>query len=157
MKALYESIDRILTGDATMRSLVNFKQKINVPVGQEGYQAGESSMTIRRGFQTTGNWKKLLTYYLQADFVTQDFSPNIREVPLVLAIFDRTSDLNLFDVAERAIYLLDNADLSVSGKVHSYGCFYIGQIQAPHFDKELKSYMMTIRFRVQVHKLNKEC
>lgn len=156
MKELYSSIDRILTSDATLRALVGFKQNKNVPIGQEGLTDGISEMSITRGFQTQGDWTKLVSYYFQADILPQDFSPNIREVPLVVAMFDRVSDLNLYDIAERVIFLLNEADLTVSGKVHAYGCFYIGQIESPYFDSELKCYRMSIRFRILAHKLNKE-
>jgi len=152
MKDIFSRIDEILVNDAKLCGLMNHKNRKEVPVGKEGLQAGFSYQTIRRGFQTEGNWKKLLTYYFQADFVIQDFSPNIREFPLVIAIHDRESDLNLYETAERVIELLDGADLTVDGKVHSYGCFYNGQIQSPTYITDLKSYRMSIRFSIQARK-----
>jgi len=152
MKDVFSSIDKILTEDAILVGLVNHRDFKQVKVGKEGLESGLTYRTIRRGFQTEGNWKKLLTYYFQADFVIQDFSPNIREFPLVIAIHDRDSDLNLYEISERVIELLDGADLTVEGKVHSYGCYYNGQIQSPSYIKDLKSYRMSIRFSIQARK-----
>jgi len=157
MKDLYTKITEILTSDADLRALVGYRQTKDVPIGLEGLRAGESEMTIRRGFQTEGKWKKLVSFYFQADIVMQDFSANIRDLPLVIAIYDRTSDLNLFDISERIIFLLDESNLDVSNltvknKVHSYGCHYLGQIQSPTYDVDLKSYMMSIRFSIKARK-----
>jgi len=152
MKDLYSRLETILTRDADLRALVRYKQKKDVPIGKEGLRAGISEMTIRRGYQTEGQWRKLLTFYFQPDVLIQDFSPNIRTLPLVFVIFDRESDLNCFDIAERVIELLDEADLTVDGKVHSYGCHYEGQIQSPQYDTELKTYRMSIRFSVKARK-----
>ena len=152
MKALYATINDILTGDATLRGLLGYKEFKDVPVGKEGLQAGISQMTIRRGYQTEGNWDKLLTYYFQPDIVMQDFSANIRNLPLVVVLFDRDNDLNLYEVAERVIFLLHEADLSNDGLVHSYGCHYAGQIQSPVYEQETKSYKMSIRFSIKARK-----
>lgn len=152
MKDIYSRIDAILTGDATLRSLVGYKQNKDVPVGKEGLMSGVAEMTIRRGFQTEGNWSKLLTYYFQQESLAQDFSPDVREIPLVVTILDRISDLNLFDVSERVISLLDGADLSVANKVHVYDSSYAGQVQSPRWESTLKSYIMSIKFKIVARK-----
>lgn len=156
MKDLYARLDEILTGDAKLRSLTGYKQIKDVPIGKEGTQTGISEYTIRRGFQTEGNWKRLVAYYFQPEIIIQDFSPNIRELPLVVVIYDRISDLNLYDISERVIELLDNENvvmkLNVDGKVHAYDCSYSGQIQSPTYDSDLKSYRMSIRFSVIARK-----
>jgi len=155
MKDLYSTISKILTNDAELRGLVGYKNRKDVPIGKEGLQAGLSEQTIRRGYQTEGKWKKLLVYYFQSDFVMQDFSANIRILPLVVVLFSRDSDLVLYDISERVITLLhENEKLSVKGKAHVYGCHYSGQIQSPTYEKGTKSYKMSIRFSLKIRKEN---
>jgi len=159
MKDIYTRIDKILTEDATLRSLVGYLQRKNVPIGKEGLQAGISEMTIRRGYQTEGKWDKLVTYYFQPEVVLgsalDPSNASIRELPLVINVYDRISDLNLYDIQERVIALLNDSNLTVEGVVHSYGCHYLGQIQSPYYDTDLKCFRMSLRFRVIAHLLNK--
>jgi hypothetical protein len=157
MKELYSTIESILTGDAELRGLLGYAQTKDVPIGQEGLTAGISGMNIRRGFQTEGKWSKLLTYFFQPDTRMADFTPNIRSLPLVIIVFDRNSDLALFDITDRVIELLDETILSVSsltseGKVFSYGCYYAGQGETPSYDETVKSYRMSIRFSIFARK-----
>lgn len=152
MKVFYSRIDKILTGDSRLRKLVDYSQNKEVPIGKEGLQAGVSGMTIRRGFSTEGNWKRLVTYYFQPDYLVQDFSPNIRGIPLVVAIFDRDDDLNMDDIKNRVITLLDGADLSVANEAHCYGVSYAGEIGAPAYNASIKSYQSSIRFIVTARK-----
>jgi hypothetical protein len=157
MKEIYAVLEEILTGDARLRGLLGYEQSKDIPIGKEGLTAGVSGMNIRRGFQTEGKWSKLLTYFFQPDSLQSDFSPNIRRQDLVFVIFDRESDLNLFDVAERVIELLDEQDsitsnLTVDRKLHSYGCYYAGQIETPSYDEIQKSYRMSLRFYIYIRK-----
>jgi len=137
MKYIYQSIANILEHDSILINLV-------------GYTAAK--MNIRRGFQLGSGWQKLIAYYFQPDFPITDFTPNIREIPLIVRVYDRDDDLNCGVIGERVIVLLDGANLSVAGQVHVYDISYTGELVPVTFNEELKSYERVLRFILQIRK-----
>ncbi len=139
MKALYEGITDILTNDSDLRKMVGYSEK---------------NRNIRRGYQPTGTWKRMVVFYLQPESVI-DFtvSSRIRMLPLIIRVYDRENDMNTDDMAERIILLLDGADLGVVGEVFCYGCDYTGEItetvEALNYDATLQSYLKILRFEVR--------
>lgn len=133
MKEIYKSVNTILLADTDLKALVEYTL---------------AKANIRRGYDFSGGWDKLVAYYMQPDAVIADFSPNIREVPLIIRVLDRTDDLNCFDVAERVVILLDGADLSQEG-LYVYDCAYTGAMSGVQYNSEVKSYEKILRFMIK--------
>ena len=132
MKYLYQGVAEILTNDADLIALLEYTA---------------TNDRIRRGYTTEGNWNKLVAFYVQPETVNNDFTAKIREVPLIVRVYDRVKDLNCSDIAERIITLLDGADLSVAGKIHVYNCSYTGALIPLKWDDKLKSLEKVLRFQ----------
>jgi hypothetical protein len=139
--SLYEAITYILRNDDILKGLVKYTK--NDP-------------NIRRGYQTTGEWKRLVSYYLQPEYTVGDFSPNIRQVPLIVVLYDRDNDLVLMDITERIIQLLNNVDLTKDGYVYCYNCSYTGEIGAIYYNDTLKANVKTLRFLITFRKEEKD-
>ena len=152
MKELYEKIHQLLTDDSELRALLAHGQGRSTPVGLEGYQGGETKATIRRGFQVDGTWSRLLTYYFQSDAPIDVQLPDIRDIPLVVNIMDRTDDLNVMDIKERVIKILHDAEVTKEDEVFGYACIYIGDIAGVSYDNKLQAYRLAIRFRILARK-----
>ena len=137
MKEIYKSVTTILQGDPTLVGLVGFTA---------------TKMNIRRGFQTKGTWDKLVVYYMQPDVVKTDFTNVIRDVPLIIRIYDRNNDLNVETIAERIVVLLDDKDsgLDVVGELHVYDCSYKGTMIATSWNDKLKTFEKVLRFSLVV-------
>jgi len=135
MKYLYKALDDILANDSDLCRFAGHN---------------DENETIRRAFAPDGEWNKLVIYYLQTDFPNQDFTSQIRTVPLIVRVYDRTDDLNIEDMAERIILLLEGSDLTEDGKVHAYNCSYAGAIISTSWNKDLKSFEKALRFMVTV-------
>jgi len=133
MKAIYQGVADILLNDDDLKNMV-------------GYTT--SKKNIRRGFGLQGEWEKLVVFYLQSDFPITDFSSQIRIVPLIVRVYDRVSDLNVEDIAERIILLLDGCDLSVPGEVFGYDSSYAGDLVPVGWNEELKTYEKIFRFDI---------
>lgn len=132
MKYLYQGVAEILTNDAELIALLEYTA---------------TNDRIRRGYTTEGTWNKLVVFYVQPETVNNDFTAKIREVPLIVRVYDRVKDLNCSDIAERIITLLDGADLSVAGKIHVYNCSYTGSLIPLRWDDKLKSHEKALRFQ----------
>ena len=136
MKSLYQGIADVLLNDADLRSFVMYTDK---------------EKNIRRGYvppQGEGRWNRMLIFHLDEEQVGTDFTPKIRQVPLIIRVYDRESDLGCDDIAERAILLLDGADLSVAGETYVYDCSYAGELYPSWWNDDLKSYEKVLRFVV---------
>jgi len=136
-KSLFETVTTILEGDTVLKGLVKYTV---------------ANPNIKRGFQPSGQWNTLVIYYFQPEEVFQDFSPNIRRVPMIVVIYNRNNDLDLYEIASRIIQLLDGADLSKKGYVHCYDCSYTGEIGAVYYDDKEKAYVKTMRFQLTFRK-----
>lgn len=135
MKYLYKSIADILTNDSDLKKMVAYTDK---------------NINIRRAYQPEGSWEKLIIFYLQPDIpIDSSVTEKIREIPLIIRVYDRDDDLNCEDIAERLILLLDGADLSVSGKVHVYDISYTGVLVPTSRNNDLKTYEKVIRFSIK--------
>lgn len=131
---LYTRVTEILRGDTWLADQVNYSDEHD---------------TIRRAFTPQGKWKRLIVYQLQPEVVKADFTPQIRDVPLFVRVYDRESDVDsLGPIGERIVLLLDGADLSVAGKVHCYNCSYTGQFGAVVWDEEAKAFQKILRFMI---------
>jgi hypothetical protein len=134
MKAIYQGVADILLKDDDLRNMV-------------GYTAALKN--IRRGFGLQGEWEKLVVFYLQPEFPITDFCASIRIVPLIVRVYDRVSDLNTEDMAERLILLLDGCDLSVPEELFCYDCSYRGDLVPVGWNEELKTFEKIMRFDIQ--------
>ena len=133
MKAIYKAIADVLINDTDLKALVRYT---------------ESKKNIRRAYIPEGQWDRLIIFYLQPEMVKTDFSPQIRDIPLIVRVYDREGDLPCDDMAERIILLLDGADLSVEGQIHVYDCSYTGELIASSWNSDLKSYEKVLRFMI---------
>jgi len=133
MKGLYEGINDILENDTDLKAMVAFTQE---------------KKNIRRAYIPAGVWNRLIIFYLQADIVMTDFMPQIREVPLIVRIYDKESDLNCDAMGERVILLLDGSNLSTEGEVQSYSCSYLGELMAVNYSDKQKAYEKVLRFKI---------
>ena len=133
-KSIYETVTNTLRGDAVLKGLVDFDTK---------------SPNIRRAFQPSGTWKKLVIYFLQPELLLGDIGPDLRRIPLIVSLFARENELQLNDMAERIIQLLDSqngADLSKAGFVHVYTSIYDGELVGGEFNNDLQAFVKTMRF-----------
>jgi hypothetical protein len=136
-KSIFEKVTSILIGDTVLKGLVKFTA---------------SNPNIRRAYQPSGQWKTLVIYYLQPEYTMENFSPNIRQVPMIVMIYNRENDLDLTDIAERVIQLLHEADLTKQGYVFVYNCLYTGELGSTYYDDKEKAYVKTLRFMVTFRK-----
>lgn len=133
MKELYKGIAEVLLNDNDLKSLVGYTMK---------------NRNIRRGYQLEGKWNKLVVFYLQPETIPYEFTSKIRDIPLIVRVYDRESDLNCDDSAERIILLLEGSDLTVVDKVHVYDCKYEGVLISLSYNDNLQSYEKVIRFSI---------
>jgi hypothetical protein len=138
VKYLYSAIATLLEGDAPLKALAGYTVK---------------KMNIRRAYQPTGDWSKLIIYYFQPGFPVEDITPKVREVPLIVRVYDRDDDMNVDDMAERLVLLLDGANLSVAGKVYCYDCSFSGELIPVNMNEELKSFEKVIRFTIRARQI----
>ena len=131
MKYLYQGVVDVLLNDADLKDLVGYTN---------------TKKNIRRGYQPEGKWDKLVVFYLQTSYPKTDFNSQIREIPLIVRVYDRDDDLNVDDIAERLVLLLDGADLSIADKVYVYDCSFGGVLISTNYNEELKSYEKVLRF-----------
>ena len=96
MKYLYQTIANTLRGDSDLKGMVGYTP---------------NNKNILRGYQIKGSFEKWIAFYLQGDVRNQDFTPQIRNVPLIVRVYDREKELNCDDMAERIILLLNGTDL----------------------------------------------
>ena len=141
-KSIFKTVTDILRGDAILKGLVDYTPK---------------DPNIRRGFQPIGKWVKLITYFMQPEIITDvnDFSPNIRSIPLVVGLYTRDNEIDLMDMEERVIQLLDSANgarLSRPGFVHVYDSQFVGELTSIAYDDELKAFFKQLRFVLTVRK-----
>ena len=140
IKTVFETVTNILRGDGVLKGLINYTP---------------ATPNIRRGFQTTGSWEKLIIYWLQPEIMMLDFHPNFRQVPLLIGIYARENELQLYDIGERIIQLLDSqndADLSKEGYLKVYSSIYDGEVGGLTYDIDTKAYFRTIRFILTIRK-----
>ena len=137
LTALYESITYMLRNDDALKGLVEYTKK---------------EPNIRRGYMTLGTWDKLIAYYLQPDSpvsgiddIARGTTP-IRQAPLIFQLYSRTNDLVLYEIQERIIQLLHEADLTKDGHVFVYRCSYTGESGALRYQNDIESYVKTLRF-----------
>jgi len=133
MKELLKATANILRGDAELKELARYTEK---------------NKTIKRGYDTSGKWKSLVVFYSQDEMVKTDFTSKIRDIPLIVRAYDREDDLRVDDMIERVVTLLDEADLSVTGKLHCYDCRYQGDLLALYWNNDLETYERVVRFMV---------
>ena len=133
MKYLYQAVTNLLRADSTLVNLV-------------GYTSTDKN--IMRGYQTQGKWNKLILYYLQTASNFTDFSNRIREIPLIIRVYDRDNDLNVEDMAERIIKLMASADLSTTSQVHVYRIRYTGDLIPTSRNPEVKAFERVLRFSI---------
>ena len=139
VKSLYETVTTILRSDATLKSLVSYDSK---------------NPNIRRGFQTEGSWKILVVFYFQPEIVFTDVDARLRKVPLILQLYSKENDLILYDIGERIIELLDEAqgELTKVGKVFVFDSAYDSEIVALNKDVEKQSFNRALRFMITFRK-----
>jgi len=142
-KGIYEAVTYILRNDATLLGLVNYTKK---------------EPNIRRGYQTSGKWETLIAYYLQPENVMteiDDINPGgsgVMQAPLIFQLYNRDGDLLLYDISERIIQLLHEADLTKDGLVHVYRCSYRGEFGALRYANTISAYQKTLRFMLTFRK-----
>ena len=140
-KSLYETITAVLRNDAVLKGLVNYTPK---------------NANIRRGFQPDGEWKTLVLYYLQPDIIFTDFTPKLRQVPLVVQMWARENELCLYDIGERIVDLLDHEgserDVTKEGFTHVYDCTYGGDVIGLRYDTDKQAYNRALRFLITFRK-----
>jgi len=139
-KSIYSSLSKLLRGDAVLRGLIGYTRE---------------NMNIRRSFQPTGQWDKIVIYYFQPEFLITDSNPNVRQIPLIVAMYSRDNELVLFDIAERLKQLIDTqsntqSGLSVDGKVHVYTSFYESEVVSLAYDDQLKAHWKSLRFLLTI-------
>ena len=139
MKYLYKTLTTLLQGDATLVNLV-------------GYTT--TNKNIARGYQPSGEWNKLILYYLQPVSNITDFSDQIREIPLIVRVYDRDNDLNVEDMGERVIKLISDSSLSTSEQVHVYQVRFAGDLIATSRNEDLKTFEKVLRFSLLVRQDN---
>jgi len=135
-QTIYESITKVLRDDDDLKVMVDYSVKKN---------------NIRRAFVAKdGDWDSLIIYYMQTQDVKTDFTPQIRDIPLIVRVYDKNDDLQVEDICERVILLLEGTDLSVSGKIHCYDCSFTNDLISTSWSKETKSYEKAIRFTLTI-------
>jgi len=142
VKSIYQTVASILRGDADLKTLMGYDPK---------------NPNIKRGYQTIGQWKKLLVFYFQPDYVhvQADFSPKFRQNELVVSIYNRDNELDLYDIGERVIMLLDSdygAQLSVAGKVTVFDCSYVGELISSFYNDQVQANQRALRFTLTFRK-----
>ena len=152
MKELYKAVATILQNDATLIALVGYDEDNSYNIIR-GYQFMEKGGPYDSYTGPKRKWLKLVAYYFQPAINFTDFTSGIRRIPLIVRVYDRDNDLNVETIAERVIYLLHDADLDVTGKIHVQRCFYDGDLIATSWNNDLKSYEKVLRFDVIVHNL----
>lgn len=139
MKEIYKGITDRLLGDSDLKNMVGYTPQL---------------MNIRRSaVPIESGWEKLVIFYLQNQIAKTDFSPQIREVPLIVRVYDRKDDLVVDTISERLILLLEGANLSVPNKVHCYDCSYQGELIPTSYNSDLKSYEKVLRFILTVRQI----
>lgn len=133
MKAIYKGVADILLNDTDLKNMVGYTAK---------------NMNIRRAYTPLGEWQKLVVFYLQPAYPLADFEQRIRVSPLIVRVYDRDSDLNTDDIAERIILLLDGANLSVKDEVFVFDSGYNGDLISTGWNDELKSFERVLRFNL---------
>jgi len=142
-KAIYEAVTYVLRNDDTLKGLVKYTNK---------------NPNIRRGYQTAGDWQTLISYYLQPENVMTEIddirpgSAGIRQAPLIFQLYNRDGDLLLYDISERIIQLLHEADLTKEGHVHVYRCSYRGEFGALRYENNIQAYQKTLLFMLTFRK-----
>ena len=139
-KTIFETVTNILRGDSVLKGLVGYDPK---------------DPNIRRAFQPAGTWKNLVIYFMQPEVIVGDFSPNIRNVPLIVGLYVRENELLLNDLQERVVQLLDSqngADLNKVGFVRVFSSIYDGELGSTTWDEGLKAWFKNIRFIVTFRK-----
>lgn len=140
VKSIYQSVAAVLRGDTDLTTLMGYDPK---------------NPNIKRGYQTTGQWKKYLAFYFQPDFlmINNDFSPNFRQNELVVSIYNRENELDLYDIGEQVIKLLNgNKNLSVAGKVTVFDCSYLGELISNVYNDQVQANQRALRFQVTFRK-----
>jgi len=135
-QTIYEKINTILTGDADLKTLVKYREKL---------------LNIRRGYTLVKeNWERLVLYYLQPESPLGEVSMKILQVPLIVRVYDKKDDLQVGDIGERIKLLLDGANLTVENKIVCYDCTYTGELIATMWNNEYKAYEKVLRFMILV-------
>jgi len=140
MKELWQALWVKLTGDTTLKSMVDYST---------------STRTIKRGntllnIVFSSSVTRAVTFYEWTDVRSERSSTApIRDVTFMIVCWSKNGDLEAVELKDYLITLLDGADIS-DADILNYHSEYDDFSTPPYYDKEEQAWRIDLRFRFRV-------